>query len=260
MQFRISKSGLYPVILVMALLLCSCKSKDYEVIQSTQSSVQDVDNDDTYLNDDYQTDLTANAEISVDDSVSDALSTGTDLEEVCITVYVCGAVNNCGVYEFSKGARIADAVNAAGGFSDDADREYLNLAMTISDGMKIKVPTIKEVQELNAAEDSSMQTGDKTTTNSDAFVVTGDGTAVDGTSDNSTESSESIAQSNTGLVNINTAGVDELCTLSGIGKSRAEAIISYREQNGSFNCIEDIMKVTGIKDKIFEQIKDSITV
>ena len=100
-----------------------------------------------------------------------------------------------------------------------------------------------------------------------SFVVTGDGKPVDTNKQNSEadntsalSSCDNTSDSSNVLVNINTAGVDELCTLSGIGKSRADAIIAYRNENGPFKSIEDIKKVSGIKDKVFEQIKDSITV
>lgn len=147
-----------------------------------------------------------------------------------IKVYVCGAVQRPDVYEISSDSRIVDAVSAAGGFAIDAYPEAMNLAETVSDGSRIYVPTKEEVDALAVV-----------------YSDTGSGSG-DTTSDS------------TGRVNINTATLEELTTLPGIGDTRARAIIDYREQNGAFGNIEDIMQVTGIKEKSFSKIKDSICV
>ncbi len=147
-----------------------------------------------------------------------------------IKVYVCGAVQRPDVYEISADSRIVDAVSAAGGFAIDAYPEAMNLAETVSDGSRIYVPTKEEVDAL-------------------AVVYSDTGS---GTGDTMSDS--------TGRVNINTATLEELTTLPGIGDTRARAIIDYREQNGAFGNIEDIMQVTGIKEKSFSKIKDSICV
>ncbi len=135
-----------------------------------------------------------------------------------IYVYVCGAVNNAGVYKIAGGSRLYEAVELAGGFTDDADEACLNLAREVKDGEQIIIRTVEEAQ---AAQEAAC--GD-------------------------------------GLVNINTASAAELTTISGIGESRAQAIIAYREANGGFGSIEDIKKVEGIKDGLFAKIKDKITV
>lgn len=147
-----------------------------------------------------------------------------------IKVYVCGAVQRPDVYEISADSRIVDAVSAAGGFAIDAYPEAMNLAETVSDGSRIYVPTKEEVDAL-------------------AVVYSDTGSETGGTMSDST-----------GRVNINTATLEELTTLPGIGDTRARAIIDYREQNGAFGNIEDIMQVTGIKEKSFSKIKDSICV
>lgn len=138
--------------------------------------------------------------------------------QTSVCVYVCGAVLRPGVVELSVGSRCNDALEAAGGFAQNAAREAVNLAEPVRDGMQIYFPTIQEQEEqLEAADDA-------------------------------------------GLVNINTAGVEGLCTLPGIGEAKAHAIISYREQNGGYEAIEDIMKVPGIKESAYSQIKDLIIV
>lgn len=156
------------------------------------------------------------------------------LPETC-TVHICGAVNRPGVYVMEGESRIYQAVEMAGGFRADAHEDYLNQADLLLDGMKIYVPTKEEVEE--SGEGKRL------------LASAGEGGAL------STKTEE-----NSSLVNINTAGEDLLCTLSGVGSSRAKSIIAYREKNGAFQKIEDIMKVEGIKDGLFQKIKDSITV
>lgn len=142
-----------------------------------------------------------------------------------IYVYVCGAVNNPDVYEAKEGSRLFEVIEMAGGFTSEADRASLNLARTVADGEQIVVYTTEE------------------------------------TANNMTLVSEMQAvQQEGGLVNINKASVAELTAISGIGESRAKAIIDYREKNGGFASIEDIKKVDGIKDGLFSKIKDYITV
>ena len=146
-------------------------------------------------------------------------------ESIC--VYVCGQVAYPGVYELKKGDRVYQAIEAAGGFTEAASREYWNQAEILSDGQKIYVPTQEEAQR----------------SGSDIAP----GTANSGKSED-------------GRVNLNTASKQELMSLSGIGESRAEAIIRYREENGGFQSIEEIKKIEGIKEGIFEKIKNDITV
>lgn len=142
-----------------------------------------------------------------------------DSAAVCY-VYVCGQVHQPGVYVLEEGQRIFEAVEMAGGFTEEAAEGYLNLAAPVTDGMKLLVP-----DESQAAE---------------GIQALGDGES--------------------GKINLNTAAREELMTLPGIGQSRAEDIIRYREAHGGFARIEDIMKVSGIKEAAFEKIKDQIGV
>lgn len=137
-----------------------------------------------------------------------------------IRVYVCGAVANPGVVEIPAGSRAEDALRAAGGFGPEAARTAVNLADWVSDGQMLYFPAEGEAAERKSQE----------------------GTAEDG------------------LVNINTADAAQLCTLPGIGESRAADIIAYRETNGEFQSCEEIMKVPGIKTGAYEKIKDKIKV
>ena len=153
--------------------------------------------------------------------------TAPSTEASCF-VHVCGQVNAPGVYELEAGSRIYQAVEMAGGFSADAAVWYLNLAQEITDGMKIQVTNLQEAKEWarTGSPQESMLQGD----------------------------------SQEAKVNLNTAGKEQLMTLTGIGESRAEDIIRYRQEHGPFERIEDIMNVSGIKEGAFQKIKDSITV
>ena len=151
-------------------------------------------------------------------------------EAETIVVDVAGAVVNPGVYELTDGARVSDAIEAAGGLSEDADVSILNRASKVSDGMKVTVPT--QGEQASSAGDGDTRTA---------------------------ASSQSAAQAS-GLVNINTATADELQALSGVGPSTAQAIVDDREKNGLFASAEDLMRVSGIGEKKFAKIKDSICV
>lgn len=150
----------------------------------------------------------------------------TGKEQNSVFVYVCGAVNAPGVYELDKGARIFEAVEAAGGMTSAAADFAVNQARKVNDGEQIYVPTVEE------------------------------------TAGNGTEFGESeIAGSmQTDKVNINTAGKEELMTLTGIGEAKAESIIRFRQEQGGFSKIEDLMKIEGIKEGVFNKIKDDITI
>ncbi len=162
------------------------------------------------------------------------LSSGEAVDEsenlpAVIFVHVCGAVKNPGVYELPAGSRGMDAVEAASGFSEDACQEYTNLAVLLTDGSMLRIPTREEA---SLWEEEGL-TGEES-----------NGTAAGGSK----------------LVNLNTADIAQLCSLSGIGESRARDIISYREAHGGFKTKEEIMQVSGIGQKIYEKIEPYITV
>lgn len=148
----------------------------------------------------------------------------TSSESIIIFVDVKGEVAHPGVYELRKGERIQDAIAAAGGFSQQAETKWINLAQIVEDQMLLYIPAIGE----------------------EAFETPSNDMAVQNTDDS--------------LVNINTGDIQTLMTLNGIGQKKAEAIIAYREENGSFQTIEALMEVSGIGEKTFESLKDDLTV
>ena len=146
--------------------------------------------------------------------------TASQTEPAMIYVHICGAVSAPGVYELPEGSRIFEAVEAAGGFTEEAAQASLNLAQVVSDEEQIVILT-KEEAEAKARMEREQQAG---------------------------------------IVNLNTASKEQLMTLPGIGESRAEDIIRYRKESGGFQSVEEIMNVPGIKESAYLKIKDSITV
>lgn len=164
------------------------------------------------------------------------------VEPVPIMVHVCGSVVNPGVYTLKETDRVIDAVDMAGGFVEDAAEDYLNLAGVVVDGCRVYVPSKEEVEKADALGDSANLT--------DVFGVS-DMSDMAGITGNEESNSK---------VNLNSASKEQLMTLPGVGESKAEKIISYREQTGKFNKPEDIMNISGIKEAMYNKIKDLICV
>lgn len=158
-----------------------------------------------------------------------------------IKVHVAGYVEEEGMVELAEGARIADALEAAGGATLEADLSRVNLAYVLQDGQKIYIPSILEVEEEEAEEEE--------------YITEGSGGVI--LEEEGEEEKNNEAE---GKVNINTATQTELETLNGIGPSTASKIIEYRKQNGNFQSIEEIQNVSGIGDSKYESIKDDICV
>ena len=207
------------------VLLCGCASARDEVVMalcSGESAVQDPPGDEAAGEDMTEVSLSA-GEISPADK--DAAPQ--------VYVYVCGAVELPGVYSLRQGSRLYEAVELAGGLTADADENCLNMARQIADGEQVVILTQEEALALREAGAYAYPPGD---------------------------AAQGVSAQDPGLVNINTATVTELTTVSGIGASRAQAIVDYRERNGRFGSIYDIKKVDGIKDGLFSKIKDKITI
>lgn len=158
-----------------------------------------------------------------------------------IYVHICGAVTEPGVYVLPSGSRVYEGIEAAGGFREDACEDFINQAGMLSDGQRLVIPTEEEVME---AEKSGAYPG-----------------RLQPEESGPPETGMSVqADSPAERVNINTATEKELSGITGIGAGKAAAIVKYRQENGGFASIEDIMKVSGIKEGTFEKIKDRITV
>lgn len=127
-------------------------------------------------------------------------------EDIC--VHVCGAVLTPGVYELPAGSRIYEALNLAGGFDEQADRDAVNLVELLTDGQQVRIPFIGEADK----------------------------------------------EEGSGLIDINRADISMLCEIPGIGESRAQAIMDYREEHGGFQSVEELMQVPGIKEGIYARI------
>lgn len=235
-QQKIAKLVITASVMILAGVCYSCSTNDERQgdILLLEDKAETAAGEDEAESDGIS--AAAADEMSVDPLGDEAFS---ETEAVCF-VHICGAVACPGVYLLPEGSRIYQAVEMAGGFLADADQKGINLAQTVADGMKVTVFTEEEAE--TAAEGSGIMYPEANPSGRDR---TGAGT-VD------------LAQKP--KVNINTAGKEELMTLRGIGESRAEDIIAYREKHGSFQKIEEIMKVSGIKDAAFEKIKEDITV
>jgi competence protein ComEA len=173
-----------------------------------------------------------------------------------LAVHVIGAVPRPGLYEFAEGARVQDAIDAAGGLLTDANVDALNLAALLKDGQQLVIP-YKDGREVSSGADSvqlpsSESNGSSSSDGSSPGSSPPDSSSGTGPSDG--------VSNNTELVNINTATLDELNALPGIGPTTAQKIIDYRTANGPFSTIEDIINVSGIGTATFEEIKDLITV
>lgn len=152
-------------------------------------------------------------------------------KEELIYVHIEGAIENPGVKEVKKGTRIFELIEISGGALDEADLSRINLANVLKDEQKIMIPY--KIEELEQKE-----------------IV----------SNSKVSKNEINTYSNSKLVNINYSNLEELMTLSGIGKTMAQRIIDYRDENGLFNSIEDIKSVSGIGEAKFNKIKDNITI
>ena len=178
-------------------------------------------------------DINIENEILVNNVITNENNTNDDI----VIIHITGSVKNPGIVKLKEGSRIEDAIEAAGGLTENADITKVNLAYVVEDGTKIKIPSASE-------EDI------------------GDEDIIDSKSGDNIIIEENAVPSNNSpqTININKATEKEFETLPGIGPSLASKIIEYRNQNGKFESIEDIKNVNGIGDNKYEKINDLITV
>ena len=205
---------LLPIALLAGIFCAGCGTRSDEILlesqEDTSDTVEETEQEEGEMTDEIPLVTPEPQEIFVD---------------------VCGAVNQPGVYEMEPDSRVFQAIEAAGGMTEEASGISVNQAQPLSDGQQVYVPTVQEAEEGNLVPAVPETTG------------TGESM---GTED--------------GIVNLNTADAETLKTLSGIGDSKAQAILAYREEHGGFSSIEGIMQVPGIKQSTFPMIKDKFAV
>ena len=204
----------------------------YCAVQGSRDVSEAFNAAETVFSEDSESSEAMKTEVSAENG--EAADTSEDPSEPKqIRVHVCGAVKQAGVYLLYEHSIIEDAVKAAGGVQEGGAADYLNLAASIHEGDKIYVPFLKDLENPYGSPAES---------------------------DSSVESGMGVQGSSDGLVNLNTADRNQLMTLTGIGETRADAILAYRSEHGKFQKIEDIMQVSGIKEGAFSKIKDQIKV
>lgn len=154
-------------------------------------------------------------------------------------VHVCGQVANPGVYPLPSGSRLYEAIEAAGGLLESGAGEQLNQAAQVEDGQRVYVPSKEEVQQ---------------------GLVGGIHTDWQGEVGIGNAASQGDLTAGSGKVNLNTASKEQLMTLSGIGEAKAMSIIAYREEHGGFQKVEELMEVQGIKEGVFNKVRDRISI
>ena len=164
-----------------------------------------------------------------------------------IIVDIKGEIKKPGVYNIKVGSRVNDLINEAGGLSKNANTRFINLSKKLEDGEVVVIYYNKEIND--AKKNDKLEV----TAPCVCEEVKNDACYNENSTNNNTNNGSKI-------VNINTASIQELTTLNGIGESKAKAIVSYRDKNGKFKAIKDIMNVSGISETLFSKIKNNITV
>ena len=221
------------VILSMLFILGGCSPTSYLESDTPEDEVEAAVEDD----------------MDPEDGASSEKEAIPSKEEGTLFVQVAGAVKSPGVYELPQGARVFEAIELAGGLKKNADDVSLNQAQLLSDGEKIYVCRAGELEE-SAVDGSDVR---------EAGVSDGVG-GVQETGGFGSGNGSNGGASVDGKVNINTAGADELKTLSGIGDAKAQAILSYREAHGGFQSVDELTQVDGIGDATLLKLKDYITI
>jgi len=235
------KISLVTVFIVLAGILYSCTGTNKQVpqldlqnytsspqqeLQATQEDSKVIQEDSKATQQDAKVTQRDTKETQEDAKETQAGKEVISQESEYIYIHICGAVKEPNVYEVEENSRLIDVIKLAGGLTEDAAGDYVNQAALVEDGQQIYIPTKVEVKGMTPS----------------GYTVT--------------ESSNKESDK----VNINTATMEVLMTLNGIGESKAKSIISYRQDNGGFKAIEDIKNINGIKDSVYNKICDLITV
>ncbi len=253
---NILKIGIIIILILFAGILYSCRDKEpanivlQDKVSNHMESVDTIESGSQKAKDERQKNSNDKEETgeadrtfinqSGYDKVKDQSSVETS-DNIGNTIYIhiCGAVKNPDVYEVESGTRLVDVIKLAGGLAKDAAGDYVNQAAKVDDGQKVYIPTKEEVKNLQ----TNVLSGDINQLASDNVTSKSGGTDAKG-----------------GKVNINTASAEELMTLPGIGESKAESIMVYRQEHNGFKTIEEIKNINGIKDSVYNKICEMITV
>lgn len=214
------------VWIMIVICLTGCSGIGRQQDAGNERALEEVE-----LSEDGKSEVAGGKEQAKADDEDEKASSG----DIC--VYVCGQVKHPGVYRLDAESRIYDAIRLAGGLTGKAAEFSVNQAEKMQDGQQIYIPSKKEAANNNGVSGKTKET------------------AEGGSSSGSTDT-----QGTSGKVNINTAGKEELMTLTGIGEARAQAIIKYRETKGRFASKEQLKKVEGIKDGIYGKLEDQIEI
>lgn len=266
---RIRQAGMMFTLLIV---LCGCTKKEEILLLSGENAAGTSDGQSVIREDagGHTAPETETGRTAAEESrqVQDGESQGTEAESVLVDavnpqagviyVHVCGAVENPGVYELEAGSRVYEAVQQAGGFADSAEQNYVNQAQVLEDGVKLVIPTREEVA---AAQDDASEESDALQDRAqDGSGIAGGAEREIGIVGGARSDGQGGDAAPDGRININTASEAQLCEIPGIGATRAAAIAAYRESHGAFGKPEDIMNVNGIKEGMYEKIKDIICV
>ena len=230
---------------MVMLLFNGCKSKSYLQHKEEAATEENSKEQDSKAEDSKNQD--SNEQVSKEqNSDGENISQG----KVCY-VQLSGAVNKPGVYDCREGTRLFQLIEKSGGLKEDAYQDNLNLASEVVDGQKIHIYTVDEANYMIQVYGSLGSSVNSAT--SDGMVTSGNETLGGSTPSRYGTSSD-------GLVNINTDSVEELTSLTGIGETRAKAIIQYRKEHGNFTSKEQLKEVSGIGESTFSKIENSICV
>lgn len=216
-------------VLCLFTIFCGCGWKKEILLERSQTESVSLGQDVMLATDDQQSLETEGAHSGQDgtEAKTDPLPAAEDAESDLIYVHVCGQVIKPGVYQLSTGARVFTVIEMAGGLTADADSTSVNQAQVLGDGQMVYIPAVGE--EWSGAEG---------------------GTSEDEALENDTDT----------RVDINTADLETLMTLPGIGQGKAQSILDYRQEHGVFSSIEEIMQVDGIKEGTYAKFKDMIRI
>lgn len=263
------------VIIVAVLMLLGClvgyiffRDKSEIIIEAGKSGTEGAETAAAIHGDTVKEIAMTDADGNIDNSAGFASDAAKAVET--IKIYVVGCVKEPGIVTIQKGQMIHDAISEAGGLTDEADADNINMVYELSENVMLYIKSKRE-QEQKAAEKAAQKTTQKAADNTaqktepkkgaDAVVVvkSGESAVIIGEGDSGSGDGDN-KEDKIKPVNINTASADELDTLPGVGEATAKDIIAFRERNDGFKKIEDIMRVPRIKQARFDSIKDYITV